>query len=143
MALHAEVLVEKQGGCAIPVLTGESETGLSSCNYCTKLKHTIFIGKSTSAKCFLSLCGQQSVGHIMKTQGTSDALCTERMVNSTLPFVLDDPKRADDIGELLITLYDGALSGNMRKGLRKPRSVPVFSCNFEMKTIQRQDDVYS
>jgi hypothetical protein len=53
----------------------------------------------------------------MKTQATSDTMVNERMVNSTLPFVLDDPKTPDDIGELLIMVYDGALSGNMRKGL--------------------------
>lgn len=95
------------------------------------------IGKSTAAKCALSLCGQQHVGHIMKTQATSDTMVTERMVHSTLPFVLDDPKNPEDIGELLITVYDGGLSGTMHKGLRKPRSIPIFSCNFGMSTVQR------
>ena len=46
------------------------------------------------------------IGHIMKTQSTSDSMCTERMVKSSLPFILDDPKSPDDIGELLISIYD-------------------------------------
>lgn len=73
----------------------------------------------------------------MKTESTSNSMCTERMVHSTLPFILDDPKRPDDIGEILITVYDGGFSGNMRKGLRRPRSIPIFCSNFSMSSIQR------
>lgn len=73
----------------------------------------------------------------MKTVNTTDSMCTERMVQSSLPFVLDDPKNPDDVGELLISVYDGGLSGNMRKGLRKPRSIPIIGCNFMMNTIER------
>ena len=54
-----------------------------------------------------------------------------------ITFILDDPKSPDDIGELFITVYDGALSGNMRKGLRRPKSIPIISCNFGMSKIQR------
>ncbi len=87
----------------------------------------------------LSLFGQTHIGHIMKTQSTSDSMCTERMVKSSLPliFILDDPKSPDDIGELLISIYDGGLSGNMRKGLRRPRSIPLICSNFSVKSIQR------
>jgi hypothetical protein len=46
-------------------------------------------------------------------------MCTK----SSLPFILDDPKSPDDVGELLISIYDG---GNLRKGLRRPRSIPLF-----------------
>ena len=62
----------------------------------------------------------------MKTKGTSDSIVMERVVKSTLPFGLDDPKNADDIGELLIQLCNG----NMKVGLRKPRSIPILCCNF-------------
>ena len=73
----------------------------------------------------------------MKTAATSDSICNERMVHSTLPFVLDDPKNPESIGELLITVYDGASSGNLRKGLRKPRSIPILCCNFSTSSILR------
>ena len=73
----------------------------------------------------------------MKTKGISDSICAERISNSTLPFILDDPKSPEDIGELLIQLYDGGLSGNMQKGLRKPKCVPLLCCNFSVKSLQR------
>ena len=73
----------------------------------------------------------------MKTHSTSDSLCNERLIRSSLPFILDDPKNPDDIGEFLINVYDGGLSGNMRKDLRKPRCIPIICCNFTMNTLQR------
>ena len=99
--------------------------------------HGHFLGKSTAAKCALALVGQHNVGYFMKTKGISDSICAERISNSSLPFVLDDPKSPEDIGELLIQLYDGGLSGNMQKGLRKPRSIPLLCCNFTVKSLQR------
>ncbi len=80
--------------CPVPLLVGPSETG-----------------KSTAADCALSVCGQHSPGHMLKTKNTSDNLCLERCVISTLPFVVDDPKSADEIGELLINFCDGRHSG--------------------------------
>ena len=73
----------------------------------------------------------------MKTKSTSDTLCLERCCKSTLPFSLDDPKSADGIGEILIDLCNGRQTGNMKVGLRKPRSIPIICCNFTMGTIQR------
>ena len=105
-------------------------------NYYDACTVYFFPGKSLAAQCALSQHGQSQVGHIMKTQVTSDSLCMERMLQSSLPFILDDPKSIDDIGELLITTYDRGLSGNMRKGLRRPRSIPILCCNFPMNKIQ-------
>lgn len=106
-------------------------------NYCINFTDFVVTGKSTAARCALSLCGQQHVSHIMKTDSTSNTICNERMVHSTLPFILDDPKTPDSIGELLITVYDGASSGNLRRGFRKPRSIPLLCCNFSTSSIQR------
>jgi len=96
-----------------------------------------WIGKSTAVRCALSVCGQQDVGHLMKTKGTSDCLCMERIKKSTLPFSLDDPKNMDDIGELLIQICNGRLSGNLRVGLNKPLSIPLLCCNFSVSAVQR------
>ena len=68
MALHYELLVHHYEACPIPMLIGESETG-----------------KSTAARCALSVCGQHNVGHMMKTKSTSDSLCIERCASSTIP----------------------------------------------------------
>jgi len=94
-------------------------------------------GKSTAVRCALAICGQQNMGHLKKTKGTSDTLCMERIKKSTLPFSLDDPKNMEVIGELLIQLCNGRLSGNLRLGLQKPLSVPILCCNFSVSTLQR------
>jgi len=73
----------------------------------------------------------------MKTKATSDSLCMERITKSTLPFSLDDPKNLNDIGELLIQLCNGRLSGNLRIGLHKPRSIPLLCCNFSPSSVKR------
>ncbi len=95
------------------------------------------VGKSTAVRCALSICGQEDVGHLMKTKSTSDTLCIERCCRSTLPFTLDDPKTAQAIGELLIDLCNGRRMGNMKVGLRNPRSIPLMCCNFEMGEHKR------
>ena len=77
----------------------------------------VLTGKSTAVKCALSICGQH------------DSLCMERIKKYTLPFSLDDLKNLEDI-ELLIQLCNGNLSGNLRVGLHKPRSIPLLCCNF-------------
>ena len=94
MSLHYKDVVETYGGFPIPILVGPSETG-----------------KSLSADCALALFGQQIVGHIMKTKSTSNTICFERCVQSSLPFVLDDPMNADDIGKMLINFCDGRRAG--------------------------------
>ena len=73
----------------------------------------------------------------MKTKSTSDSICVERCCKSTLPFVLDDPKSLDAVSELLIDLCNGRLMGNMKVGLRKPRSIPLICCNFSDTKHQR------
>ena len=73
----------------------------------------------------------------MKTKNTSDTICLERCCKSTLPFVLDDPKSVEAVSELLIDLCNRRLMGNMRVGLRKPRSIPLICSNFNMSLAQR------
>ena len=62
---------------------------------------------------------------------------TQCALRDALPFVHDDPKGAEAIGELLIDLCNGHLLGNTKVGLRKPRSIPVICCNFIMGGLQR------
>ena len=83
------------GGFPIPILVGLSETG-----------------KSLSSNCALAIFGQHNAGHIMKTKSTSNIICFERCTQSSLPFVLDDPKNADDIGEMLINFVMAVVQVN-------------------------------
>lgn len=73
----------------------------------------------------------------MKTKSTTDTLVTERCCKSTIPFILDDPKSIEGIGEILIDLCNGRQVGNMKVGLRKPKSIPVVCANFSMGSTQR------
>ena len=59
---------------------------------------------------------------------------------STLPFSLDDPKSVEEIEELLIQLCNGQLSGNLRVGLHRPRSIPLLCCNFTVSNVQRLEN---
>lgn len=42
----------------------------------------------------------------------------------------------DDIGELLIQLCNGRLCGNMRVGVKRPKSIPILRCNFPISTLE-------
>ena len=97
MAMHYTDVVGFYGGFPIPILVGPSETG-----------------KSLSSDCALAIFGQHNAGHIMKTKSTSNTICFERCTQSSLPFVLDDPKSADDIGEMLINFCDGRSTGKSK-----------------------------
>jgi hypothetical protein len=88
MAVHYELLVN---ACPLPMLVGDSETGMFQFGTIADLV-SCFKGKSSAARCALSLSGQSDSGHLMKTKSTSDSICIERCCKSTRPFVLDDPK---------------------------------------------------
>lgn len=150
-SMHYETIVAEFGSCPIPMLIGESETGLKTLIECTVHMFCMYVltilavnlnsyftsGKSTAARCAPSLCGQMTTGHLMKTKRTTNSLVIERCCKSTLPFCLDDPKTADGIGELLIDLCNGRQLGNMKARLRTPRSIPIICANFNIKSIQR------
>ena len=137
MALHYDTVLDLNGSCLIPFLFGDTETGM--CGVILARLTVMYNpkGKSTAIECTLSVFGQREVSHLMKTKGTSDSLCMERIKKSTLPFALDDPKNMDDIGDLLIQLCNGKLTGNMRTGLYKPRSIPLLCCNFNVCSVRR------
>ena len=44
---------------------------------------------------------------------TSDTICLERCCNTTLPFVLDDPKSVEAVSEQLVDLCNRRLMGNV------------------------------
>ena len=94
-------------------------------------------GKTLSLACALALCGQEQTGALMKTKATTDAFILERCSCSTLPFSLDDPQKMEDIGDLLIGICNGRLTGNLKSGTRRPRSCPMLACNFSVGHVAR------
>lgn len=129
MAFHYEAVVELYGGCPITVATGESETG-----------------KSTAIRAGLSLFGCDEICRYVK--GTNAAFM-ERASRSTLPFGIEDPAKGKhgkskanqlDISELIIDLYNGVRSANLKTGSLKPQSVPVLASNFDVEELDRLAD---
>ena len=97
-----------------------------------KYYHEILV-KSSAGDCGLSPFGQQETGHLMKTKSTSDTLVLERCCKSTIPFVSDD---TDGIGEILIDLCNGRQIGNMKVGVRKPRTIPLICSMHDSQSLK-------
>ncbi len=102
-------------------------------------------GKSTAIRTGLSLFGCDEIGRFAK--GTN-AIFLERSSVSSLPYGIDDPALGGGrkgktksnvlgVGELIIDLYNGARSGNMKTGCVKPRSVPIIATSFDMEDLDR------
>ena len=124
MAFHFSTVKEMFGGCPITVAIGQSETG-----------------KSTTIRAALSLFGCHQIARYVK--GTN-ALFMERASKSSLPFGIEEavPMKKGkvnklDLTELVIDLFDGAISANMKTGALKPKTVPVLATNFEVEEIDR------
>lgn len=125
LSFHYETVVEKYGGCPITVAIGESETG-----------------KSTAIRAGLSLFGCDELSQYVK--GTN-AFFLERAVRSTLPFGIEEAKgkggktKANqlDLPELIIDLYNGARSGNLKTGSVRPKAIPALASNFDVHEMER------
>ena len=72
----------------------------------------------------------------------TNAFFLERAAISTLPFCIDDPPRVRsgsslDINDLIVDLYNGCKTANLRKGSLKPHSTPIVATNFNLDSDQR------
>ena len=123
MAFHYCTIKDLFGGCPIVVAMGPSETG-----------------KSTAIRAALALFGMHKISHYVK--GTN-ALFMERASCSTFPFGIEEAvsskkgKLKLDLTELVIDLYDGAISANMKTGSLTPKCVPVLATNFDVEDMDR------
>ena len=126
LAFHYETVVELYGGCPITVAVGEPETG-----------------KSTAIRAGLALGGIDEKGRYVK--GTNAALM-QRASRSSLPFCIEEAgskikSRSNsnflDLPELIVDLYNGARSANLKTGSLKPKSIPVTASNFNVEEVER------
>lgn len=129
MAFHYSLIKDIYGGCPITVAMGPSETG-----------------KSTAIHAALSLFGAHKISHYVKGTNT---LFMERASSSSIPFGIEKavPSKKGkqnklDLTELLIDLYDGAISANMKTGALMPNCVPVIATNFKVEEIDRYVRMY-
>ncbi len=110
MGLHYETMLEELNFCPVPLSFGSSGTG-----------------KTTALLCGLSLIGAKESRFYSKiTKEKILDLCS----NSCIPLAVDDPQSKGDISRLLIDLYNGARSGTITHGGRKPLSTCLIAANF-------------
>ena len=124
MSCHYRQIVDSKGGFPIVIACGPTETG-----------------KSTSLKVGLSLTGGHK--HAFYSKGTN-AYFLERAALSCLPYGIDDPnmgtylgRKQLDVRELVVDLFNGAKTANLRSGALEPSSAPIISTNNPLKSDQR------
>ncbi len=100
-------------------------------------------GKSTSLRATLSLSGRHRAAFYSKG---STAYMMERAALSCLPFAIDDPnmttysgRKQLDVPELVVDLYNGAKTANLRSGALLPCSAPIIATNSLPKDNPRLD----
>lgn len=73
----------------------------------------------------------------------SNAFFLERSSVSSLPYAIDDPPKGRskgnsvDINDLIVDLYNGCKTANLRSGPLKQLSVPLIATNFNLKKEER------
>jgi len=92
-------------------------------------------GKTISLQAALSLFGANNCKNLYNS--CSRAYCLQRSAISTIPFGIDDPNLASDIGDVIICLYNGTLSANICQGGLKPLSCPIYCTNFTFAGNER------
>ena len=75
----------------------------------------------------------------------SNAFMLERATISSLPFAIDDPPMTKsgsslDVNDLIVDLYNGCKTANLRRGSMVPHSIPIIATNFQLKPQQRFDN---
>ncbi len=73
----------------------------------------------------------------------SNAFFLERSSVSSLPYAIDDPPKATskggsvDINSLIVDLYNGCKTANLRSGPLKPISLPLIASNYNLDKEER------
>lgn len=110
MATHYSTILGKFLYCPVPFIYGHPGTG-----------------KSTVLRCGLSILGCAEQRFFSKaTKEKYASLCSE----SRLPLVIDDPRSQNAVGDLVMTLYNGACEGTVTRGHGRPSSMAMIGANF-------------
>ena len=112
MALHYSKIVRKRGHCHVPVLYGYSQTG-----------------KTTALQLALALFGCHRL--TFYSRGSKEAYL-KKCCNSTLPVGCDDPQSEVCTGQLIIQLFNGAMSTVIKHGDQLPLTCCLISANFNL-----------
>lgn len=126
LSFHYECIVEMYGGCPITVAVGDPETG-----------------KSTALRAGLSIFGGDDSSKFVRA---TNAALLERSSRSSLPYGIEEAasgrkgnSRANrfDFAELVVDLFNGSKSTNLKTGSVKPKSIPIVASNFDVDNVAR------
>ena len=116
MALHYEAILAKYMNCPVPIAFGVSGTG-----------------KTTALRCGLALVGGSNRFFSRGTKEKYLDLCC----NGTIPIGIDDPSFQKDIDVLCLDLFNGAKSGSISRGEKKPHTTAVIAANFTASSTEK------
>ena len=116
MAMHYSVILNHYMNCAVPIAFGQSGTG-----------------KTTALRCGLALIGASSRFFSRGTKEKYLDLCC----NSTIPIGIDDPSFQKDIDVLCLDLFNGAKSGSISRGEKKPLTTAVIAANYTASSTEK------
>jgi energy-coupling factor transporter ATP-binding protein EcfA2 len=108
MAMHYEAIQEKFGQCPSPIALGPNDTG-----------------KTTAAKAFLSLVGNQEKGLARQLTVAEASL---KCASSTIPYVFDDPDKLDDVRVLINNNFNGQVRATV-KSTHVPKTTCLYTLN--------------
>ena len=108
MAIHYESIQQIFGQCPTPLAVGTNN-----------------MGKTTSAKAFLSVVGKKEKGLARQLTQAEAAL---KCASSTIPFVFDDPDNLSEVKNLIHNNFNGQVRSNI-KTTSKPKTTCLFTIN--------------
>ena len=103
--MHYEAIQEKFGQCPSPISLGPND-----------------IGKTTAAKAFLSLVGNQEKRQLTVAEASL------KCASSTIPYVFDDPDKLDDVRVLINNNFNGQVRATV-KSTHVPKTTCLYTLN--------------
>ena len=87
-------------------------------------------------KYLLYNAGANNSTHVKGT----NAFFLERASLSSLPFAIDDPPQSNkscDLSDLVVDLYNGCKTANLKAGSLRPLSTAIVATKFELRKEER------
>lgn len=113
MTFHYSDILSMKRCCPVPLAFGPSGTG-----------------KTLALRSALALFGAHNQ-HMY--QHCTLQYYTSRCSESPIPFGIDDPSHSKELGELLLSFFNGTMTANISQGSRRPQSSPIIAANFSLQ----------
>ena len=110
MAFHYNIILSTKKYCPVPLAFGPSGTG-----------------KTIAIRSALALFGAH-IQHMY--QHCTLQYYTSRCAECSVPFGIDDPSHSNELGELMLSVFNGTKRANISRGSQTPQSCPIIAANF-------------